>query len=527
MTNDCPICLSAYTSKTRKKITCQYCPATACLSCQQTSILSVNAEPACFDCKREWNTEFMSDTFGVTFRTKTLRVHRRKIVCERERALLPSMQAFVEMRRRMIHLQEEFTSIQPIFIACSTKYNELRQNMMTSKNIYQSMFAKTQIGPLSAEETETMRISKENFTKYTLDLQTYRTEQFMPSFAKYNRISGDLNRLTWRYRTGAQEGEKKERREFIMRCPAADCRGFLSTGYKCGTCSKKTCSECTEIIEEGQEHTCKPESVESTKAIKKETRPCPKCAAPIYKIDGCDQMWCTNGGCNTAFSWNTGQVVTGRVHNPHYYEWMRRQGGGEAPREMGDIPCGGIPGFQNFSQPFYSKYTLITSRVRTAIFEIHRHTVEIEGALPSYPQQMPALMNKDTDVEYLMNRIDEETWVRNLEHADVKFQRRREIGQILHTLVTATADTLREIHMRMVEEGTRPEIPGWIENEVLPTLEALRSYTNDTFRKFGAANRCAVPQISERWGLLAPRVLYRAAAAAATATAAAATNTVV
>jgi hypothetical protein len=121
-----------------------------------------------------------------------------------------------------------------------------------------------------------------------------------------------------------------------------------------------------------------------------------------------------------------------------------------------------------------------------------------------------------------MNRIDEETWVRNLEHADVKFQRRREIGQILHTLVTATADTLREINMRMVEEGTRPEIPGWIENEVLPTLEALRSYTNDTFRKFGLANRCAVPQVSERWGLLAPRVLYKAAAAAAAANATAA-----
>ena len=525
MSNDCTICLSAYTSKTRKKITCQYCPAAACLSCQQTSILSVNAEPACYECKREWNTDFMSDTFGVTFRTKTLRVHRRKIVCERERSLLPSMQVFVEMRQRMMKLQAEFSEIQPIFIASSKKYNELRQNMMTSKNIYQSMYAKMQISPLSAEETETMQISKGNFKKYSVELDTYMKAEFSPCYTKYNKINGALNQLTWRYRTGAQEGEKRERREFIMRCPAADCRGFLSTAYKCGTCSKKTCSECTEIIEDGGEHTCKPESVESTKAIKKETRPCPKCAAPIYKIDGCDQMWCTNGGCNTAFSWTTGQVVTGRVHNPHYYEWIRRTGGGVAPREIGDIPCGGIPGFDQFSQPFYSKYTLITSKTRGAIFEIHRHTVEIEAALPSYPQQMPALVNKEIDVQYLMNQIDEETWVRSLEHADVKFQRRREIGQILHTLVTATADTLREVCVRMAESGYKRDIPGWIENEVLPSMDALRSYTNETFRKFGVANRCAVPQISDHWQLLPVRALYKAPLV--TGTVAAATNTAV
>jgi hypothetical protein len=108
-----------------------------------------------------------------------------------------------------------------------------------------------------------------------------------------------------------------------------------------------------------------------------------------------------------------------------------------------------------------------------------------------------------------MNDITEEGWVRLLEHAYTKFQRRLHIGQILHTLVTATADILRNVHMRMSESGYNREIPAWIENEVLPTLEALRSYTNDTFQKLGKANRCAVPQISERWQLLAIRTLHK------------------
>jgi hypothetical protein len=134
--------------------------------------------------------------------------------------------------------------------------------------------------------------------------------------------------------------------------------------------------------------------------------------------------------------------------------------------------------------------------------------VEIEEALPGYPQQAPPLMNRDADVQYLMNEITEDDWIRALDIAYTKFQKKREFGQILHTLVTATGDILRNVNMRMVEPGIQPDIPGWVENEILPTLETLRVYTNETFQKLGSANRCAVPQLSERWQLLAPRMLH-------------------
>ena len=41
-------------------------------------------------------------------------------------------------------------------------------------------------------------------------------------------------------------------------------------------------------------------------------------------------MWCTQ--CHTAFSWKSGQIQT-RVHNPHYYEWLREN------NSNNNVPC--------------------------------------------------------------------------------------------------------------------------------------------------------------------------------------------
>lgn len=54
-------------------------------------------------------------------------------------------------------------------------------------------------------------------------------------------------------------------------------------------------------------------------------------------VKNCDQMWCIE--CKTAFSWAKGTVEVGMVHNPHYYQWMRQNGG--MPRADGMPPGAG------------------------------------------------------------------------------------------------------------------------------------------------------------------------------------------
>ena len=120
--------------------------------------------------------------------------------------------------------------------------------------------------------------------------------------------------------------DQEDQLPFIKACPQDDCRGFLNPAFVCTMCACKCCKECHEVLqqEQSQSHTCDPSTKASIAAVATESRPCPSCAAAISKIDGCDQMWCTQ--CHATFSWLTGCIVEGRIHNPHYYEWMRRNG---------------------------------------------------------------------------------------------------------------------------------------------------------------------------------------------------------
>ena len=106
--------------------------------------------------------------------------------------------------------------------------------------------------------------------------------------------------------------------------------------------------------------------------IKKETKPCPSCATPIFKIQGCDQMWCTQ--CHIAFSWRTGMRVNGVIHNPHFYQWQR-EGGGAAPVQTpGAQVCGGLPGAWNFRRQLNRIVTgdpYKSSAVTQAIMRLH------------------------------------------------------------------------------------------------------------------------------------------------------------
>lgn len=121
---------------------------------------------------------------------------------------------------------------------------------------------------------------------------------------------------------------------YILPCPVEGCLGKLGDDGRCGLCQHTFCPDC--MKEKRADHQCQEDDVGTIRELRKTTRPCPTCGVLIYKTEGCDQMWCVK--CHTTFSWNSGAISQGVVHNPHFYQ--ERQ---EATRTPGDIPCGGLP----------------------------------------------------------------------------------------------------------------------------------------------------------------------------------------
>jgi hypothetical protein len=98
-------------------------------------------------------------------------------------------------------------------------------------------------------------------------------------------------------------------------CPAPACAGELVAG-ECARCGSRACARCGEPQRAG--HECVASAVLSLQAVAAAARPCPRCAVPIVRSEGCPQMFCTR--CSTKFNWDTGAVVSDNVFfdNPYY-----------------------------------------------------------------------------------------------------------------------------------------------------------------------------------------------------------------
>jgi hypothetical protein len=223
-------------------------------------------------------------------------------------------------------------------------------------------------------------------------------------------------------------------------------------------------------------------------------------------VRNCDQMFCTQETCHTAFSWNTGHIITGKIHNPHYYEYLRHANGGVAPREAGDVPCGGLPLTWQFTREIMG--TTLPVDAKSLILHIHRTLNDmIEVRLADYPAQRAANSNKDINIRYLMNEMTEETWQKTLEQRESKFEKKREIGQILTTFAHVGAEFIRQLMPPAT--ATAQAKAGYImktwTDVSAKQLNDLRIYTNKSLKELGERMLCAFPQVDKDWNYIPPR----------------------
>jgi hypothetical protein len=109
-------------------------------------------------------------------------------------------------------------------------------------------------------------------------------------------------------------------------------------------------------------------------------------------------------------------------------------------------------------------------------------------------------MNRDTNIRYLMNQISVEVWQKSLEALETKFERKKEIGQILSTFAQVGSE-----YMRSLENAGTANVANLWFTTVKQQLEELRLYTNKSLVDLGKRMICAIPQINSKWAYIHPR----------------------
>jgi len=384
------------------------------------------------ECGKPWTRKFLSETMTHTFLSGPYKEHRERVLFETEQALMPATQVVIEQMKEQERLIQEVNELQRTI-----------HQLMTHRNLLQRQIA---MGTLHREDDDT------------------------------------------------------NRRQFVRRCGDPDCRGFLSTAWKCGLCQKRTCRHCHVVkalqgglsddeeqneeqdeeqneeqdeeqedirgeghpVEEGG-HVCKQEDVETARLLKADTKMCPKCTVAIFKIDGCDQMWCTQ--CHTAFSWRSGQIQT-NVHNPHYYEWLRRQEGGIARNPL-DIQCGRE--LNGRMIPHTLQREIYVRMLRLVGATIHVRDVEI----PRY--RVDAVVScQDLRIQYLRRHLTDQEFRVQVQRRHKRNEKKREICDILAMYVQSTTDIVyRALNHYQDEEHKMMAI--------LDEVDALIEYSNTCF----------------------------------------------
>jgi len=573
----CQICDEKLNKSTHIPIKCEYCNFDACRTCCETYALN---EPTikCMNtaCGREWTRKFIRSAYTLVFINGTLKQHREQLLFDRERALLPMTQPIIERK-----------------IAC-TKIDK------------QISGVREQINLLNNQITELFR---------------------------------DRNQISANTRTNTTE-----RVSFVRACPDEECRGFLSSQWKCGICEKWTCSDCHVIkgYTRDAEHTCDADELATARLIAADTKPCPKCATGIFKIDGCfaentqiplfdgttkmsqdicigdvlvgddglqrrvldtttgidemyeiqqtngisytvnskhtlmllydmeecqienisnnickvivsdylkmpieerstykgfkaiinepyiksditiihigrsqyygwmldtdsvfiltdktvvkncDQMWCTQ--CHTAFSWRTG-AIQNAVHNPHYYEWLRRNNGGEAPRNPGDVICGRDMNHELFaviSRIIRIRHTN-SPNARKCISQcdsIIRNTTHL-----NYVERHPPVdyerRNEKLRVKYLMNEITEAEMKIQLQKDDKMHNRNQEQSNIFQMVSTTVTDIMFRFLDYLQQAEPYNEYVEGFSMEILDEVEPIIKYANECLADVSYTYSCS------------------------------------
>jgi len=422
-----------------KAVRCS-CEFDACVACAKRYLLESHEDPHCMSCRRAWGREDLKNNFGPTFVSTTYKKHRENILFERERAMLPATQSRLENYRMEKNLAVSI-------LEKKKKASELRRKIMI----------------LDAEVRDEIAL-RARLVRSRWEVGEIGTVAAAASVAVDRILCG---------------------------CPEDGCVGFLrSSDHACGACGKKACPRCN--LPMTDEHECREDDIATAKIIRKETKPCPKCHAPIYRASGCPQMFCTQ--CQCVFDWGTGLEQThGVVHNPHYFDWLAKNG---RPRDdhRGRQACG-----------FTRLYDLLTAARHvvgpedraTLWFHVRKAGHLRAQDVPRLPAPGDRADHLELRLQFLDKKITETAFKTAVQREEKKRTRQIELRQIMETYVAAVLDLVVELGT-WTTDFAPPIVDHAKVPETVRALESLETYIS-----------AQVKALSDTYGVKTPDIMAR------------------
>ena len=513
----CMICMEDKFNKTTKtKTTCLFCHEVICRECLKACLLNDTAvDVCCPGCRAAWSQDFLLANLPATFRTGSLKKHREKVLYDREKAQLPmhmddarrykvAKDALTPIREQIKALKTEYMAI-PIVADYKAKKDadkKARNDYIMHRTITQAEYlrisneyyaarvaVRNDAGPIRLKVE--MSALKRTMREFMRPFNTFGAAGAAPAVGGAGAAAPAVGGA------GAAPAEPAERRRrIVMGCPAAGCNGFVDTLWKCGMCETKVCKDC-HVIKADDSHTCNPDDMATAAALAAETKPCPKCAAAISKVSGCDQMWCTL--CHTTFSWNTGKVETSIIHNPHYFQWMAANGRA-MPRadlpgaacDIDDLTMRAVWRYTAESNTIANPLEKITRRrALDKITERRRQRIDMEAIqLRRVRDRVRAHMEggwrRELCVKRLSGEITEAEWQITLQRAEKAHHKERAWLQLMEMY----AVTSRDILGRIATEAA-PNFAAIVEEH-----ERLHQFTYEQSLAISKAYQCIVLKVT-------------------------------
>lgn len=436
--NSCPLCIENYSKTKHFKVECFNCDFTACRKCIRYFVInSSNNSVNCMSCKIVWNDKYISNALLPAFFKKDYRTHTNKNSIEEQLALLPDTQPEVEVIIEREKAIDENNKINKMKIDIYKYIDSYKQTKISDFIREIRVENSKKIDDKYQEELKkprNERMKKSNISKMIYDNKQAINIKATNLFNKYIETINEDNKKYIEDSNKVKELEKKqiELRKIIYKdtivtksiynrpCSNSTCNGMLKTDSNlCSICYHITCSKCLQPYNKDiKDHKCNEDDIKTAKLIKHDTKYCPKCNFGITKISGCDVMFCTQ--CNTSFNWKTMEILTKNLHNPHYLEYLRKNG---TQRQRDNVVnnCTANPTITDFDTRRFSNirnfcydvqlfnpFRIIMDKginVIQYILHISENANNIRAKINNYE-----ISNRNARINFLLNKINRNTF---------------------------------------------------------------------------------------------------------------------